>query len=471
MTLALVEAAALFGAVAATIFAWGHPPVVNWLDVLAVLAQAAGLSLCWVAAFYYNDLYDFSVVRSLSGFGSRLLPSFGLAMILLAGFFTVVPYTRIPGGPFVASILMIIGLVLPLRAISYCFLRRRAFADRVLIVGTGTLAQTLIEEIDARPDLGYEVVGVADNGPTPKDLRLRYPLLGPLEHLAKIAEEMRAKRIIVAMSERRGRMPMDQFLEAAARGILVEDGLQTYEYFTKKIAIEALRPSLLVFSAGFRGNRLQFALRRVINLAIAASAMALTAPLMALIALAIKLDAQGPVLFVQDRVGLLGRPFRLLKFRTMVPSEGIASEWVQDNEDRITRVGRWLRRYRLDELPQFVNILRGDMDLVGPRPHPMSNFALFSDRIPYYILRTSVRPGVTGWAQIRYGYANDLEEEIEKMRYDLYYIKHRSVWFDLRILLDTVKIVLFGRVRQTADAHPREALADGAPASTLGRQL
>jgi lipopolysaccharide/colanic/teichoic acid biosynthesis glycosyltransferase len=266
-------------------------------------------------------------------------------------------------------------------------------------------------------------------------------------------------------------MPMDQFLEAAARGIFVEDGLQTYEYLTKKLAIETLRPSLLVFSAGFRGNRLQLALRRLTNLWIAATGIVLTAPLMALIALAIKLDSQCPVLFVQDRVGLLGRHFRLIKFCTMVPSERITSDWVQDNEDRITRVGRWLRRYRLDELPQFVNILRGDMDLVGPRPHPVSNFALFADRIPYYVLRTSVRPGVTGWAQIRYRYANDLEEEIEKMRYDLYYIKHRSVWFDLRILLDTVKIVLFGRGSQTADADRPEALADGAPISPLGRRV
>jgi exopolysaccharide biosynthesis polyprenyl glycosylphosphotransferase len=471
VTLALVEGAALFGAAAATIFAWGHPPLVNWLDVLAVLGQAAALSLCWVVTFYYNDLYDFSVVRSLSDFGSRLLRSFGVAMILLAGFFMVVPEPRIPGGPFLSSILMIIGLVLPLRVISYCVLRRRAFADRVLIVGTGTLAQTLIEEIDARPHLGYEIVGVVDNESAPKNPRLRYPLLGPLEHLAKIAEEVRAHRIIVAMSERRGRMPMDQLLEAEAHGILVEDGLQTYEHFTKKLAIEALRPSLLVFSAGFRRNRLQSALRRLINLGIAATGLVLMAPLMALIALAIKLDSQGPVLFVQDRVGLLGRHFRLLKFRTMVPFEGITSEWAQDNEDRITRAGRWLRRYRLDELPQFVNILRGDMDLVGPRPHPVSNFALFADRIPYYVLRTSVHPGVTGWAQIRYGYANDLDEETEKMRYDLYYIKHRSFWFDLRILLDTVKIVLFSRGRQTADADPREALADGAPTSTLGRRV
>jgi len=453
VTLALLEAIALFGAVATTIFVLGHPLLVDWLDVAVVLAQAAAVSSCGIVAFYYNDLYDFRIVRSLSGFLSRLLQSLGVALILLAGFYALFPDTRIAEGPFLSSMLLIVGLLLPLRAIGYAIMRRRAFADRVLIVGTGALAHALIEEIDARPHFGYEVVGVAGDGPSPADLPLRYPLLGPLQHLAKIAEDARVHRIIVALSERRGRMPMQELLEAEARGILIEDGLETYEYFTKKLAIETLRPSLLIFSGGFKKSRVQLALQRLVSLAAAAAALVLTAPLMALIALAIKLDSRGPVLFVQDRVGLQGRHLRLLKFRTMLPAEVTTSQWVQDNEDRITKVGRWLRRYRLDELPQFINVLRGDMNLVGPRPHPVSNFELFSVQIPYYVLRTSVRPGVTGWAQIQYRYANNLEEEIEKMRYDLYYIKHPSFWFDLRILFDTVKTVLFGRGSHATDAY------------------
>jgi lipopolysaccharide/colanic/teichoic acid biosynthesis glycosyltransferase len=167
-------------------------------------------------------------------------------------------------------------------------------------------------------------------------------------------------------------------------------------------------------------------------------------PLFALIALAIRMDSEGPVLFVHDRVGARGRRFKLLKFRTMRPGEGRTSEWVRDNENRITRVGGWLRKYRLDELPQLINVVRGDMNLVGPRPHPVSNFKLFMEKIPYYSLRSIVRPGVTGWAQVRQGYANGLEEETEKMRYDLYYIKHMSLWLDLRILFQTVQTVLGG---------------------------
>jgi lipopolysaccharide/colanic/teichoic acid biosynthesis glycosyltransferase len=182
--------------------------------------------------------------------------------------------------------------------------------------------------------------------------------------------------------------------------------------------------------------------------------LALSAPILGVVALLVRLDSPGPAFFVQERVGQRGRVFRLIKFRTMRPAGGPRSEWARDNSDRITRVGHWLRKFRLDELPQLINVLRGDMNLVGPRPHPVSNFSLFvtvlrncpelCEHIPYYSLRLAVRPGVTGWAQVRYRYANDLEEEVEKTCYDLYYIKHVSLWLDLRILLDTVKTVLAG---------------------------
>ena len=178
-------------------------------------------------------------------------------------------------------------------------------------------------------------------------------------------------------------------------------------------------------------------------------------PLLAAIALAIRIDSRGPILFVQDRVGRHGRPFRLFKFRTMHVVARSTSEWVRDNGHRITRVGRWLRRFRFDEIPQLLNVLRGDMNLVGPRPHPAVNYPLLATvmrntpesgtDIPFYSLRTLVRPGITGWAQIRYGYANGVEEEVEKLRYDLYYLKHQSVWLDLRILADTIGVVFFGK--------------------------
>ena len=242
---------------------------------------------------------------------------------------------------------------------------------------------------------------------------------------------------------------MGQLLECGAKGILVEDGLRTYESFTGKLPIEALTPSFLIFSGAFRKSRLQVGWRRVSSMLAALIGLLLSAPLMAAIAVAIKLDSRGPVFYQDERAGLKGRAFRLIKFRTMHPAPPgqplAVSVWDRDDATRVTRVGRSIRRLRLDELPQFWNILKGDMDLVGPRPEMVSNVQAMTEQIPYYSLRLSVRPGLTGWAQTRFGYSVSLEQVTEKIRYDLFYIKHMSGWLDLRILVDTVKIVLFGR--------------------------
>jgi len=212
------------------------------------------------------------------------------------------------------------------------------------------------------------------------------------------------------------------------------------------LAVESLTPSALIFGDGFRVSRAQLALKRAMSVVIASVALLATAPLIALIALGIKLESRGPVFFIQERIGLGGRPFRLIKFRTMRPLErGADGIWQRDNDSRVTRFGAILRRYRLDEFPQCVNILRGDMSLVGPRPEMASNVATFSAVIPFYNLRHEVRPGLTGWAQVRAGYSMSTEEVTRKLCYDLYYIKHLSLRFDLWILFDTVKFVLSGK--------------------------
>lgn len=454
--LALVEAGLLFAAVCGTIIVWVRPHLDGWINIAAVLGQALAVSICCSVAFYYNGLYDLRIVRSFRHFVSRLLQSFGVAFILLAAFYTAFPATNIADGPFVSSFLTIVGILLPLRAVSYRVMRSHPFIERVLILGTSPLAHKLMEEIEAQPQFRYTIVGVADGAMPSGQPPLRYPLLGSLESLGKIIEEVRPDRIIVALAERRGRLPVRQLLERGVNGVVVEDSLEVYERLTGKLAIESLTPSSVIFSKHFRKSRLDLAVGRGISLVASVIGLVSLAPLLGLIALAIKLSSQGPVFFVQDRVGACGKRFKLIKFRTMHPGNEGTSEWVQDNSDRISRVGKWLRKFRLDELPQFVNILRGDMNLVGPRPHPVSNFELFAEKIPYYALRTVVRPGVTGWAQVRYGYANNLEEEIEKMRYDLYYIKHLSLAVDLHILFDTVKIVLFGRGSKAADAYRTE---------------
>jgi lipopolysaccharide/colanic/teichoic acid biosynthesis glycosyltransferase len=242
-------------------------------------------------------------------------------------------------------------------------------------------------------------------------------------------------------------------------GVVIEDATDVYERLTGKLALEILTPASVVFCGDFFKPRLEHAAARALSLVVAAVGLVVLLPVLGLIALAIKVDSPGPVFFLHDRVGRRGRPFRLIKFRTMHPSTVATSEWVRDNRERITRVGDWLRRFRLDELPQLVNTLRGEVNLVGPRPHPVSNFPLFMEHIPHYWVRFAVRPGITGWAQIRYGYANDLAEEIEKARYDLYYVKHMSFWLDLKIILDTFKVVLLGHEQPAADPCRIEASA------------
>jgi exopolysaccharide biosynthesis polyprenyl glycosylphosphotransferase len=354
----------------------------------------------------------------------------------------------------------------------YRLVRRGAFAERILIIGTGVLAHQALEAVETAGLGRCAIVGVVDDeldaeeSFVPPDERL-----GPLAGLERIIAATRPHRIVVALEDRRRRLPVRPLLDARFAGVVIEDGATFYERLTGKIAIEALTPSSLIFSQDFRPPRVALLVGRALSLAIAVVGLLALSPVFGLIALGIRRDSPGPVFFVQMRVGRGGRHFPLVKFRTMHATDAPSSEWALDNAYRVTRVGRWLRRFRLDELPQLVNVLRGDMDLVGPRPHPASNFSLFvtvlrnspecGEQIPYYSLRSMVRPGITGWAQVRYRYANNLEEEIEKMRYDLYYVKHRSLWLDLRIIADTVKTVLAGR--EALDDTPRPSAARPRP--------
>jgi exopolysaccharide biosynthesis polyprenyl glycosylphosphotransferase len=317
--------------------------------------------------------------------------------------------------------------------------QQRFDARPIVILGTGPMTSKLVEEVDCSDD-GCRLAGLLDHQ-RPTDNALRsIPWLGSFDRLSEVVDAVRPSRIIVALADRRGRLPLESLLESRIKGIVVEDALEFYERLTGKIAIEELTPGTLIMSKGFRHEGFGQAVARGMSLTIALVGLIACAPILLLVALAIKLDSRGPVFFVQERAGWNGKPFNLLKFRTMHPAGSAppTSEWVQDNVGRITRVGKWLRRFRIDEVPQLVNVLRGEMNLIGPRPHPTSNQKIFLEYIAYYGLRSTVRPGVTGWAQVRYGYANNLEQETEKMRYDLYYIKNHTLWLDFKILFETL---------------------------------
>jgi exopolysaccharide biosynthesis polyprenyl glycosylphosphotransferase len=412
-------------------------------DARLAAIQAATLTVCALFAFHFSDLYEMRRVRRLGQFAARLPHALVLTVALVGGANLFVARLGIGWWSLAEAIVLVTLLVLPLRALLHYMFAARPFSRRVLVLGTTALASKLVREVLAQPDLRDVVVGVVDDGSGAFRPALPCLRLGAVENLSQIVEGFEPDLIVCALSERHDALMLRELLAARARGVPVEDGVITYERLTGKIAIEYASARAVLFSKEFQASWITLFLARALSLVAAACGLVVLVPLLLPVALLIKLDSEGKVFFLHERVGLGGRPFKLIKFRTMRPG-AVQSEWAADNGHRTTRVGYWLRRFRIDELPQFLNILRGDMNLVGPRPHPVTNVELFTENIPYYGLRCSVRPGVTGWAQIRYGYANNLEEETEKMRYDLHYIKHMSFGLDLRILFETVKVVLKG---------------------------
>lgn len=337
-------------------------------------------------------------------------------------------------------------------------------SERTLIVGTGALARALMVELVKTESGVPPNVGIVTEPGRQVCLPLPFPIVGSMERLREIVLVFRPDLVIIATESGLIEQFVEQLVDSSiSRRIRVESAETVYEKLTGKLAIEALTPHSLIASAAFEPSRGTRWFARTLSLLCASAGLVIVAPFLAMIALAIKLNSRGPVFFIQDRIGFRGEIFNLVKFRTMRPVSGPRSEWVKDNEDRITRVGAFLRRFRLDELPQLINVIRGDMNLVGPRPHPASNFELFmlvsrnmplrGGQVPYYSLRLRVPPGITGWAQVRYQYANDVDEEIEKLRFDLYYLKYASVRLDLRILFETVAVVLLGRSASENAVH------------------
>ena len=325
----------------------------------------------------------------------------------------------------------------------------RSFAQvlkpRVVMLGAGDRAQRVLEVVDRRNRvrlLGLVPEWVRRETPVPAERLIAASPAG----LANLARELRADEIVVALDDRRQQLPIEELLTCRLAGITVLDDASFVERERGLISLTDLSPSWLIFSDGFASGVVSDGIKRAIDLALALLALALVAPLLPLVALAIRLDSPGPVLYRQVRVGLHGRAFTILKFRSMVTDAERAGQavWAQADDPRITRVGRILRKFRIDELPQLWNVLVGDMSFVGPRPERPQFVAELAGSVPYYEFRHHVRPGLTGWAQINYQYGASHEDSKIKLEYDLYYLKHRNTVLDLLILLQTVRIVLSG---------------------------
>jgi sugar transferase (PEP-CTERM system associated) len=402
-------------------------------------------ALCQLC-FYYNDLYDLTIVASNRELVVRLLQAAGAAAIVLAVAAFAAPSLILDPGTFVTALGVFVVAVLTWRVTFNYLARDPHLEERVLILGTGHTARMLARQIGTQQDFAYRLVGFVEETDEPPAVR-QHEILGSASDLERIVAARHVDRIVVGLSDRRGRLPIEQLLRAKLSGVRVEDATTTYERLTGKILIDDLKPSWLIFSDGFRASRGTRFVKRMLDLALSIIGVLLGAPLMALTALAIKLDSRGPALYSQERVGENGREFVVYKFRSMRTDAEQAGRpiWARDKDDRITRVGRFIRKTRLDELPQLWNVMRGDMSFVGPRPERPFFVEQLAREIPFYMQRHAVKPGLTGWAQVKYQYGSSVEDAMEKLRYDLYYIKHMSVFFDLTIVLDTVKVILFGK--------------------------
>jgi len=398
-------------------------------------------------SLYYADLYDLRGVGSIRDLTARLIEALGATSLILAGIYFLAPDWIVGRGVFLISVVFMVTLVVAWR-IAFAWLTQQvAPRERLLLVGTNVAAVELARELfERRQELGAEIVGFVDPDPS----RIGMPVLNPgvvgtIDDIPALVAKLNVDRVVVSLADARGKLPMDRLLDIRLdSGVTFDHLASVYEEYTGKIAVENLRPSWLIFSEGFRKTRLLATTKRVLDVAFSAAGLVVGAPIMLLVAVAVRTTSPGPVLYHQRRVGRHGREFIAHKFRTMRDDAESATGpvWSMANDTRVTPVGGFLRRTRLDEMPQLWNVLLGDMSFVGPRPERPEFVRQLSERIPYYGQRHVIKPGLTGWAQVRYTYGASVEDAIEKLQYDLYYIKNLSIALDFVIVLETIKTVV-----------------------------
>jgi sugar transferase (PEP-CTERM system associated) len=405
--------------------------------------------VCQVS-LHYSDLYDLGSIADTRDLVTRLLRAIGATSLILGFAYLIFPSWIIERGVFLLAAALAISLVVAWRRAFEVLARRVAPRERLLLVGTGPGAVTLARELfQRRLELGVDIVGFVDPDPARVGAPVINPgVIGTIDDIPSLVSKYAVDRVVVSLSDQRGKLPMERLLDVRMRtGVLFDHLASVYEEYTGKIAVENLRPSWLVFSTGFRKTRMLMAAKRGFDVMTAVVGLVISAPLTLAIAAVMKISSRDPVLYHQERVGLNGRVFTVHKFRTMRQDAEAATGpvWSRPGDSRATRLGGLMRKTRLDELPQLWNVLRGDMSLVGPRPERPWFVEQLTTSIPFYGQRHVIKPGLTGWAQVRYTYGASVEDAIEKLQYDLYYIKNVSLLFDFVIALETIKTVVLRR--------------------------
>jgi len=447
LILVLADFAILAGSVLAGNWIGVIQEASSWVGTVAAMPRVVGFLLLGMLTFHVAGLYDYSPQLGRKEVAVRGMSASAVWGVLYAAVAFSVPGLRL--NRFAVLFGLLIGTVGTMSVRWLLSLRPALtkFRERLLFLGATPLAEQLTAELGAT-NTGYEVLGYVDDDPANAAcLNNGFRILGTSRQLQEIVAATKAGMIVVALAERRGVFPMQEILECKLRGVRIEDWPTFYEKLTGKIIVQNLRPSWLVFSEGFNRTRVTRLVKRVVDLALSTLFLALGWPILLLAAIAIKLDSPGSVFVRQERVGERGRIFRLLKFRTMVDDAEAQTGpvWTSEKDPRITRVGRLLRKTRLDEFPQILNVIKGEMSFIGPRPERPHFVAQLQEKIPYYTQRHVIKPGITGWAQVRYSYGATIEDAEQKLQYDLYYVKNMSIFLDMLILLSSIQVVLFGK--------------------------
>ena len=438
----------ILGAVVASAhFRIGGQP---WPLVVAdTLPKAVVITSVCQLCLYYGDLYDDPHAGgSRTELFIRTLQALGITLLILAALYTLFPALIVARGVLAPAATMAVTALIGWRLGFAWVARQVGPRERLLLVGTGTAALALARELQAHEEDGVQIVGFVDSDVNSHASAGPLAFLGTFDDIPALVRARSVVRVVVSLADARGKLPMDKLLEMKLDGVRFDYLASVYEEYTGKIAVENLRPSWLIFSAGFRKTGRLLAVKRAIDVLGGAVGLILSAPIMLALAAAIKLTSPGAVFYSQRRVGRDGRVFTVHKLRSMCANaeRDTGPVWTPAGGDsRITPLGRFMRRTRLDELPQFWTILAGHMSLVGPRPERPEFVQSLNQQIPFYGQRHVVKPGLTGWAQVRYTYGATVEDAIEKLQYDLFYIKNMSIALDVFIIFETIKTVLLRR--------------------------
>ncbi len=412
------------------------------LELIPNTIRALSVTTIFLLYLYFFDLYNLKRPDSILETIFRLVQAFSVGCIALAGLYYSFPVLVISTKVFWVCYAIICLILTAWRTLYFIILERDFFSHRIAIIGGGETAKNITNELLNNLDAGYTLTALVDytNRLEPLDNIKVFPNLSALAQ-QPIFDTI--DHIVVALEDRRGTMPVEELLDARINGVKIEDGITFYEAITGKILVKGVNPGWLIFSDGFEHCRSTYYIKRFLDITLSLTGLLFSLPVTLITALLIKLESPGPIFYLQERVGERGAPFSLIKFRSMrQDAEKNGAVWALKNDSRVTKIGAFIRKIRIDEIPQMWNVLKGEMSFVGPRPERPVFVEKLTENIPYYSLRHSVKPGITGWAQVCYPYGASEEDALKKLEFDLYYIKNQSIYMDLLIVFRTIKTVL-----------------------------